>query len=55
MPTNPFEYLWPGIVAAQAIYVDEKMQHRGHGDHSAAEPQPKRARKICASRKHFSS
>jgi len=33
MPTNPFEYLWPGIAAAQAIYVDEKMHHRGHGDH----------------------
>jgi hypothetical protein len=31
MPTDPREYLWPGIVAAQAICVDEKMHHRGHG------------------------
>lgn len=26
MPTNPFEYLWPGIIAAQAIYVAAKLR-----------------------------
>jgi len=26
MPTNPMEYLWPGIVAAQAIYVAAKLR-----------------------------
>jgi hypothetical protein len=26
MPTNPMEYLWPGIVAAQAIYTAAKLR-----------------------------
>jgi orsellinic acid C2-O-methyltransferase len=26
VPTNPFEYLWPGIIAAQAIYVAAKLR-----------------------------
>jgi hypothetical protein len=26
MPTNPFEYIWPGIVAAQAIYAAAKLR-----------------------------
>ena len=26
MPTNPIEYIWPGIIAAQAIYVATKLQ-----------------------------
>ena len=26
MPANPMEYLWPGIVAAQAIYVAAKLR-----------------------------
>jgi len=25
MPTNPMEYVWPGIIAAQAIYVAAKL------------------------------
>ncbi len=25
MPTNPMEYIWPGIIAAQAIYVVAKL------------------------------
>jgi hypothetical protein len=26
MPTNPIEYIWPGIIAAQAIYVATKLR-----------------------------
>lgn len=26
MPTNPIEYIWPGIIAAQAIYVAAKLR-----------------------------
>lgn len=26
MPTNPMEYVWPGIIAAQAIYVAAKLR-----------------------------
>jgi hypothetical protein len=26
MPTNPFEYIWPGIIAAQAIYAAAKLR-----------------------------
>ena len=26
MPTNPREYLWPGIIAAQAIHVAAKLR-----------------------------
>lgn len=26
MPTNPFEYIWPGIIAAQAIYAATKLR-----------------------------
>ena len=26
MPTNPIEYLWPGIIAAQAIHVAAKLR-----------------------------
>jgi hypothetical protein len=26
MPTNPFEYIWPGIIAAQAIYAPTKLR-----------------------------
>jgi hypothetical protein len=26
MPTNPSEYIWPGIIAAQAIYVATKLR-----------------------------
>jgi SAM-dependent methyltransferase len=26
MPTNPIEYIWPGIIAAQAIYVVAKLR-----------------------------
>ncbi len=26
MPTNPMEYLWPGIIAAQAIHVAAKLR-----------------------------
>src|SRR5271169_3948770 len=26
MPTNPMEYIWPGILAAQAIYVAAKLR-----------------------------
>jgi Dimerisation domain len=26
MPTNPIEYIWPGIIAAQAIYTATKLR-----------------------------
>jgi len=26
VPTNPFEYIWPGIIASQAIYVAAKLR-----------------------------
>lgn len=26
MPTNPIEYIWPGILAAQAIHVATKLR-----------------------------
>ena len=26
MPTNPIEYIWPGIIAAQAIYAAAKLR-----------------------------
>jgi SAM-dependent methyltransferase len=26
MPTNPIEYIWPGVIAAQAIYVAAKLR-----------------------------
>src|SRR5277367_658970 len=26
MPTNPMEYIWPGIIAAQAIYAATKLR-----------------------------
>jgi len=26
MPTNPFEFIWPGIIAAQAIYAATKLR-----------------------------
>ena len=26
MPTNPMEYIWPGIIAAQAMYVAAKLR-----------------------------
>ena len=26
MPTNPMEFIWPGIIAAQAIYTATKLR-----------------------------
>jgi len=26
MPTNPMEYVWPGIIVAQAMHVAAKLQ-----------------------------